>query len=121
VAYFFVLPAFFLWLIIAGALVVATKRISRIHSAYSIVWRISLWGTLGFIAANALFIVLLISGFSALDVSSASPSFIHNTLQFLFGLIAIGGPVIASFLGWLVGVMVGAVLSLYYHVRAAQH
>jgi hypothetical protein len=110
-AYFVVVPAFVLWLLMAAAALVATRAVPRLTSAYSYVLRISIWGTVGFVGANALLICLLALGFGALERTESSQSTAHDFLQMAWGLAAIGGPVIASGLGWIAGCILGAALA----------
>ena len=118
-AYFLILPAFVVWLIVAGVSTVIAKKFSRFPVAYPFVWRISVWATLGFVVANVLLIVLLALGFIALEDASADHSSSRDTFQIVWGLTAIGGPVIVSVLGWLLGAVAGVVLALIHYKRAA--
>jgi hypothetical protein len=110
-AYFLILPAFVLWLIVAGVAVLVVKSVPAFSVAYPYVWRIALWATVGLIAANAVLVALLALGFVALGDGTAPASAGHDAFQLLWGLTAIGGPVIASALGWLVGAVLGLALA----------
>jgi branched-subunit amino acid permease len=108
--YFLILPAFVLWLIVAGTAALVARLVPALSVAYPYVWRIALWATAGLIAANAALVALLALGFVALGDGMAPSSAGHDAFQLLLGLTAIGGPVVASALGWLVGAVLGFAL-----------
>jgi hypothetical protein len=118
-AYFVVVPAFVLWLLIAAAAIIAIRAVPRLTSAYSYVLRISIWATIGVVAANALLICLLTLGFGALERTEPLPSTAHDILRVAWGLAAIGGPIIASGLGWIAGCTIGADLAFLRGRRVA--
>jgi hypothetical protein len=110
-AYFLIVPAFILWLLIAAATIYATRTIPRLAAGYPYAMRISVWATVGFIIANSVLIGLLGFGFVALDSLVPSPSTTRDVLQVAWALTAIGGPIVASALGWIAGCILGAVLA----------
>src|ERR1044071_6535749 len=91
-AYFVIVPAFALWLLAAAAALVAAKFVPRLAAVYAYVLRILIWGTVGFVAANALLICFLALGLVALERTESSQSTAHDVLQMAWGLTAIGGP-----------------------------
>ena len=111
-AYFVIVPAFVLWLLVAAAALVAAKFVPRLAAMYAYVLRILIWGTVGFVAANALLICFLALGLVALERTESSQSTTHDVLQMAWGLTAIGGPIVASALGWMAGCILGGVLAL---------
>jgi hypothetical protein len=118
--YFIVIPAFVLWLVAAAMAVGMTKAVPRIAYAFPYVWRVSLWATLGFIAANALLIVLLAGGMFALDGASTEKTVSGGAVRMLWGVGALAGPLVASATGWFFGAVFGAALSLRHHRSSAR-
>lgn len=116
--YFIILPAFALWLVLAAVAVCITKSVPRVAFAFPFVWRISLWATLGFVIANAVLILFLAGGFSAVGTQPSAGTEGGGALHILWGVAAIAGPIIASAAGWLVGAAVGAALSLRHRQRS---
>jgi hypothetical protein len=110
-AYFIILPAFVLWLLAATGAVIAVRLTPRLAAVFPYVLRVAVWGTLGFLAANAALIGLLALGLVALDNPSATSSLPHDVGQIAWGLAALGGPFIASALGWMSGCALGVLLA----------
>lgn len=110
-AYFLVLPAFALWLIVAALAVAIVKTVPRLASIYPYAWRVSVWATVGFVIANVALAVAVAVGFVAVDRYSAEPSAMRDAAQATLGVTAIVGPFIASALGWLAGAVFGLILA----------
>ena len=109
-AYFLILPAFVLWLLVAAAGILATRLIPRLAPIYPYALRASLWASVGTVVANAVLIGLLALGMGVLE-PTASQSTAQDAAQMAWGLTALGGPVIASALGWLGGFVFGLFLA----------
>ena len=92
--YFFVVPAFLVWLLIAGSATLAARSLPSLAPVYPFVWRISLWSTLGFIAGNLVLIALLWLGFAAIGPSPTQPSTAHGAAQVAWVVSALLGPVL---------------------------
>jgi hypothetical protein len=118
--YFIIIPAFVLWLAAAALAVGVTKSVPRIAYAFPYVWRVSLWATLGFIAANALLIALLAGGSFALDEASSEKTASGGAMRMVWGVGALAGPLVASAAGWFFGAVFGAALSLRLHRGSAR-
>ena len=111
-AYFLILPVFVIWVLFACAAIVATRSFPSLSGAFPSVWRIALWATVGVVAANAALVLLLTVGFATIGSSAPPESAGRDVFQFVWGLTAIGGPLLASLLGWVAGAGLGAVFAL---------
>ena len=105
--YFFVIPGFILFTV-AAALGTALARFYRpLRSLFPFAWRAWLWGTVGFVIANALLIgaiaLLLGSEISLAQQYSEVVGWVT-----LAGMVA--GPFVASGAGVLIGVLFGCYL-----------
>ena len=109
-AYFFILPAFVIWLLFALGAVGLTKSASPLAAAYPYVWRVSLWASIGVLVANALLIALLALGFVALEGTGGDPAN-DAPIRFIFGLSAVVGPILVSAAGWFTGALLGTYLA----------
>jgi Ca2+/Na+ antiporter len=105
VAYFLVIPAFILWLLVATIAVVITKYITKLSAAYPYVLRIAIGSIIGILIANALLIGLLALGFVGADSLNRGAS--RDTAQIVWGLATFVGPIMASVAGWILGGIVG--------------
>ena len=108
-AYFFILPAFIVWLII-GMVSLAALRTRPI---YPYAWRILLWSSVGFVIANVLFMIA-VAGAAVLvgpGPAEAERTAGRDALQLFFGLSAVVGPILASLAGWAVGTGAGILLA----------
>jgi len=107
------------WLVVATLAVGIIRSVPRIAPAFPFVWRIALWATLGFLAANALLLLLLGGGFLAFGAQASAVNAGGGAARVLWGIGALAGPVIASVAGWSFGGIVGAVLALMHRQRSA--
>ena len=108
--YFFIAPAFALYLVLGGILVVACRVIDSRRRLLSYVWRIWLWGGIGFVVANMLLVAILYVPLTHLAVSgSAKPS--HEIVDIIVGVAVLLGPFVASVFGLLVGAGADAYLA----------
>ena len=114
--YFFILPAFLLWLVVAAGSVVLAKSVKDLQPALPYVWRICLHATLGFLIANIMFIVALWIGSDAMKEATSEPKG-GGLLQAMIGVAVILGPVVASAIGW----FCGAVTGFLFAFRSRQH
>jgi hypothetical protein len=117
--YFFVaaaFAAFFLAMGIASLIVLAFRSLRHL---LSFAWRIWLWSSLGFVAANALLIAAVRFGILPLLDATTSPPWLRNSVGILGGLTIVLGPFIASAVGVGVGSLLGVVLALR-SIRAAK-
>ncbi|MES2018195.1 MAG: hypothetical protein V4484_17040 [Pseudomonadota bacterium] len=110
-AYVFILLAFVLWLLFAAAAMLTTRLTPRLATVYPYAWRVSLWGTVGFLVANAMLLGLLALGFMAMDTRHPAPSLTQDAAKIAWALAALGGPFIASALGWMAGCPFGVLLA----------
>ena len=110
-AYFLILPVFVIWLLFACAAIIATRSVPSLSGAFPYVWRITLWATVGLVAANAALVLLLAFGIVTAGSSVTPESAGRDVFQFVWGVTAIGGPLVVSPLGWLVGAALGAVFA----------
>ena len=108
--YFFILGGFLLFSCGALAVMLLTWLYSPIRPAFPFIWRAWLWGTIGFIVANAVFvgvIVLILGGPGPLF---SAPSH-HEIIGIAVAVIAVVGPFVASGLGLMCGVLFGCYLA----------
>ncbi len=110
-AYFFILPAFVIWLVVAAIGLVIVRTSSRLSRAYPYAWRVVLWSTAGFSVANVFLVVAVAGIANMLGPGSPERTFANDALQLIVGLGAIVGPIPASLAGWLGGAAVGALLA----------
>ncbi|PWF44686.1 hypothetical protein [Massilia glaciei] len=115
-AYFIILPVFVVWLLVAGAAMVACRLIPSCADAWQYVWRIALWATVGFIVANAALWFFLMPALAAMPSNSDS----SGMLKSLWGLVAIGAPFLITPIGWAIGAAIGFFLGhRTHHARFA--
>jgi len=109
-AYFIIIPIFVLWLVVAGAAIVGTRKIPSLNFAYPYVIRACTWATIGFLVAN---VALVLSLASSAQLLSELPNQFsgRSVLEMIWGLAAILGPVPASAIGWLAGAFLGFFLA----------
>jgi hypothetical protein len=110
-AYFIILPAFVVWLIVAAIALAVIRTNTRFSSVRPYAWRVVLWSTGGFIAANGLLVVIVAGAASVLGLGSPQRTVARDALQLIVGFGAIVGPIPASLLGWLGGAVLGALLA----------
>ena len=110
-AYFFILPAFVVWLIVAAIGLAIVRTNNRFSGVYPYAWRVVLWSTAGFIVANALLIIVVAGAANVLGPGLPERTLTRDALQLIMGLGAILGPIPASLVGWLGGAALGAVLA----------
>ncbi len=108
--YFVVAVLFVLWLVVAAGAVAATRFIAPLRPLFPFVWRMCLWATIGFLVADAALVGLMVvtSGFD--------PTFVRGTigdeiLRFVVQLAILVGPLVASAIGWLAGLLLGILLA----------
>jgi hypothetical protein len=116
--YFLVVPLFILWLLLAGAMLAASRFVPQLRLLYPWVVRICLWSTLGVIVANGAMVWLL----TMLD-HAGQPflpgSFADELFRLAVGLAVVAGPLLASACGSSAGALLGAVLAFLKTGRAA--
>ncbi len=105
--WFVILP---LWLASLGAMAlatVATRVVARLAPAFPYAWRVLVWSSVGFVAANA----LVLAGFVvvARAVDGAPPA--SGAAKVGLGAALLLAPVIASAAGFLGGAGPGVVLA----------
>ena len=108
--YFFLAPGFALYLILGGILILACRVIDSLRRFFSYVWRIWVWGGIGFIVANALLVAILYVPLTRIGVTGAARSS-NDIAGIIIGVAALLGPFVASAFGLLVGAGVGAHLA----------
>src|SRR5580692_3212856 len=109
--YFLVAAAFAMFTVGAAIGTVFARVFVPLRSVFPFVWRIWLWGSLGFLVANALFLlgfwsVLL----PVMDVKSL-PSWLHGILSVVAGVTVVLGPFIISGVGVGGGALLGCVFA----------
>ena len=110
-AYFLILPAFALWLVVAAiglAIIRTSDRFSRLRP-YA--WRVVLWSTVGFVVANLALVVIVAGAASLLGPAPSERTVARDALQLVVGVGAIVGPIPVSLVGWLAGGARGAILA----------
>lgn len=107
-AYFIILPAFILWLVIASIALVVVRRSRRYPHAFSYAWRFCLWSTIGFVVANVLLVGILAGAFILMGPASGERTIGRDALQLIVGIGGMVGPILASLAGWLAGGLLGA-------------
>ena len=107
--YFLVLPIFLLWLAGAGLAVAVCRWARRFRPAFPFAWRMALWASLGFLSANALLILSVVLG---LGIAERAPAGAGQVLGNLSAVGALVGPPLISGAGWLLGLLVGAILAV---------
>lgn len=110
-AYFVILPVFFLWLVVAAIGLVIIRKDSQISHIYPYAWRVVLWSTGGFVLANVLLMILVVGAVGVLGPGSPERTVGRDALQLFVGLGGIVGPIPASLIGWLAGAVLGALLA----------
>ena len=106
--YFFILPAFLVCLLLQVVLFGATVSIPALRPARTIVMRILIGSSAGFLAANALLMAATVLPFGAYNAAGCGEqSWVFKVLGGLavFGLTI--GPVLASVLGFGFGTAAG--------------
>lgn len=113
--YFLVLSLFLLWLIVAVAAVLLTRRLPALQPAYPYVVRIVAWATIGIVLSNS---VLVLGLFLTGRQLPAHPADLFDHAMVITWAIALVlGPLPASAAGWLGGAVIGVCLALF-HQRA---
>ena len=110
-AYFFILPAFAIWLVVAAIGLVLIRANPSFSAARPYAWRVVLWSTCGFVVANVFLVVVVAGAANLLGPGATERTMARDALQLIVGLGAILGPILASVVGWLGGVVLGAVLT----------
>ncbi len=108
--WFLVLPFFLLWLVMAAGATAAARFVPQLHHLFPYVWRISLWATIGWVAASAALFGLLhlMDGAGPLfEAGSVGEQLFHVTVA----LAMFAGPFLACAVGWSLGVLLGIVLA----------
>jgi hypothetical protein len=109
--YFFVAAAFAMFFVGAAIGTALARAYAPARAFFPFVWRIWFWGSLGFLVANALF--LLGFWFVLLPVMDANslPSWLHYILSILGGVTVLLGPFIVSSVGVGGGALLGCVFA----------
>lgn len=107
--YFFILPAFVVWLIIGVAFLVFV----RTRPLYPYAWRVVLWSSVGFVITNVLLLIVVAGAMALMGPAPAEAerTMGRDALQLIVGLGAFVGPVFASLLGWVAGAGAGVLLA----------
>jgi hypothetical protein len=105
--YFFILPAFALWVFTLGALTLAGRYIHRLQPVFPFIWRIFLWSCIAFILAQIPILLLFL--LPALGWIAEKPS---DIVAILYAGSLIFGPVVVSAIGILGGSAFGVWLAL---------
>ncbi|MES3023475.1 MAG: hypothetical protein V4857_18070 [Pseudomonadota bacterium] len=110
-AYFIILPVFVVWLMVAGVAMAACRLIPSFADAWQYVWRVALWATVGFVAANAVLWLFLIPALGPMPSKTVGGGLLH----YIRALVAIGGPLLVTPIGWSIGSAVGLFLGYRTH------
>jgi len=111
VPYFFILPAFGVTVVLLGGFTIACKAAPSLHPLFPFAWRILLWSTVGFAAANgAVLLLFLVPAFAPEGVAGDPGARGVLKIGLAAGLLV--GPFIASALGFMAGSTFGAFLAL---------
>lgn len=105
--YFLILPLFVLGVLLQSAVLGATMLFDRFAPLRPYAWRVLVWSSAGFLAANALLLipccVVMMFG-DRLGLHDDNP--IHQTIGIVAGLGILIGPLLASPLGFGAGVVI---------------
>lgn len=110
-AYFFILPAFGVAVLLLGGFAIACRVAPSLNPLFPFAWRILLWSTVGFAVANgAVLLLFLVPAFAP----AAAPGDPGAREALKIGLAAglLVGPFIASALGFMAGSTFGVFLAL---------
>jgi hypothetical protein len=107
-AYFIILPAFIVWLIVGAIALLVIRANGRLSHSFPYAWRFYLWSTIGFVIANVLLVIVVAGGAALLEPGSEERTFGRDAVQLMVGLGGIVGPIPASVIGWLGGGLLGA-------------
>lgn len=111
-SYFFVLPLFALWLIVAVVAVMLARKRPRLQPAYPYVVRICAWATIGIVLANIVLVLALV--FSGAQLPERPIDFIDKAVVLVWGIALLLGPMLATVTGWFSGAILGVCLAVFH-------
>jgi hypothetical protein len=108
---YFVALAGFLAFTLAGAFTtLAAWWFAPLRALLAFAWRIWLWGSIGFVAANIALFAILFPFLSGLGISGGSPSH-TDWVALSLGVLVVLGPPLASASGVILGAALGCYLA----------
>jgi hypothetical protein len=108
--YFLICPLWGLAVISLLAVTLATRVVRRLAPGYPFAWRILLWSSVGFLAANALLLAALVGGGVLADKLPRASGLVGYAAAFGVAGAVFLGPFLASAAGFAGGAVVGAYL-----------
>jgi hypothetical protein len=107
--YFFLIPAFAVWLMLSAAAVLACRFWGPARKLLPYVWRLCAGASVGVLIAHAL---LWAGIMAAARLAGSAPGQPHQALALLMAGALFIGPFAVTVLGWFAGALTGFVLAL---------
>jgi len=118
--YFFILPAFLVYLLIFGAMLLVSAFVQPAKPLFAYVWRALLASILGFFVANFSLWVIVLAVAKTLDVTNPSDQ-IRELLGVPAGLALLLGPIPVSLIGIIAGFVFGVIWAFYVKRKSKRH
>ncbi len=104
--YFFILPAFLVYLLTYAAILLISAFLGPAKPLFPYIWRTFLLSIIGFFAANIFLWAFILGLAKMIDVVKPSDQ-IHKLIGIPSGLALFLGPIPASFIGIILGIIIG--------------
>ena len=106
--YFFAIAGFAFFNLLFALATLGTWLHRPASALFPLVWRIWLWGSIGFLAANGLLLAALYPILTGVGISAAAPGTV-DPFSVVLGFAVLFGPLVAS----AVGICGGGLLGVY--------